>query len=107
MMRTMRGDKASEGAARMLGNSLRRKRNPCRTATPRSSRKAQHESAFQTDMFDLQPPRHIPTLPKTVRRELGRNGIKFDSVSVRGPMDQRHALEYVVGFSEVFHYAAF
>jgi len=22
-------------------------------------------------------------------------------------MDQRHALEYVVGFSEVFHYAAF
>ena len=40
MMRIMRGDSTSERLARMLGNSVRRKRGPCRTATPRSSRKA-------------------------------------------------------------------
>jgi len=38
--RSMRGDRTSEGAARMRGSSARKKRNPCRTATPRSSRKA-------------------------------------------------------------------
>src|SRR6516164_5508248 len=40
MMRTMRGDSTSGGAARMRGNSARKNRNPCRIATPRSSRKA-------------------------------------------------------------------
>ena len=38
--RTMRGDKRSPGVARMRGNSARRKRKPCRTATPRSNKKA-------------------------------------------------------------------
>src|SRR5215467_10956491 len=40
MMRTMRGDSTSGGAVRIRGNSARKNRNPCRTATPRSSRKA-------------------------------------------------------------------
>ena len=40
MVRAMRGDRASEGAARMFGSAARRKRSPWRTATPRSSRKA-------------------------------------------------------------------
>jgi len=40
MVRAMRGDRVSEGAARMFGSAARRKRCPCRTATPRSSRKA-------------------------------------------------------------------
>jgi hypothetical protein len=35
-----RGDRASQGVARMRGNSARRKRKPCRTSTPRSNRKA-------------------------------------------------------------------
>ena len=38
--RTMRGDRTSEGAARMRGSSARKNRCPCRTAMPRSSRKA-------------------------------------------------------------------
>jgi len=38
--RTMRGDKTSQGVARMRGNSARKKRKPCRTATPRSNKKA-------------------------------------------------------------------
>jgi len=33
--RTMRGDKTSEGVARMRGSSLRKNRNPCRTAIAR------------------------------------------------------------------------
>jgi hypothetical protein len=36
----MRGDRTSLRAARMPGSSARRKRNPCRTAMPRSNRKA-------------------------------------------------------------------
>ena len=40
MMRVIRGDNTSERLARMFGNSVRRKRGPCRTGTPRSSRKA-------------------------------------------------------------------
>ena len=38
--RTMRGDRTSGGVARMRGSSARKKRCPCRTAMPRSSRKA-------------------------------------------------------------------
>ena len=38
--RNMRGDRTSLRVARMPGSSVRRKRNPCRTAMPRSSRKA-------------------------------------------------------------------
>src|SRR5262245_30868948 len=34
MARNMRGDRASQGAARRRGNSARKKRKPCRTATP-------------------------------------------------------------------------
>ena len=40
MTRAMRGDRTSQRVARMPGNSARRKRSPCRTATPRSKRKA-------------------------------------------------------------------
>ena len=40
MTRTMRGDRTSCGVANMRGNSARKKRNPCRTAMPRSNRKA-------------------------------------------------------------------
>ena len=40
MTRTMRGDSTSGGVARTRGNSTRKNRRPCRTATPRSSRKA-------------------------------------------------------------------
>src|ERR1700704_6618459 len=40
MTRTMRGESTSGGVARMRGSSTRRKRCPCRTAMPRSSRKA-------------------------------------------------------------------
>ena len=35
-----RGDNTSGGVARMRGNSARKNRCPCRTATPRSKRKA-------------------------------------------------------------------
>ena len=40
MTRTMRGESTSGGVARMRGSSARKKRCPCRTAMPRSSRKA-------------------------------------------------------------------
>src|SRR6185369_11215774 len=40
MTRSIRGERASQGLARMRGSSARRKRKPCRTATPRSNRKA-------------------------------------------------------------------
>ena len=40
MMRTMRGDSTSGGVARIRGSSARKNRYPCRTATPRSRRKA-------------------------------------------------------------------
>jgi hypothetical protein len=40
MMRIMRGDSTSARWARMIGSSVRRKRSPWRTATPRSNRKA-------------------------------------------------------------------
>ena len=38
MTRTLRGDRTSGGAARTRGNSTRKKRYPCRTPVPRSSR---------------------------------------------------------------------
>ena len=47
--RNMRGDRASQGAARMCGNSLRKKRKPCRTATPRSNRKARISAGGESD----------------------------------------------------------
>src|SRR5262249_4421185 len=40
MTRNMRGERASQDAARMRGNSARKKRKPCRTAMPRSNKKA-------------------------------------------------------------------
>src|SRR5262249_7463216 len=39
-IRNMRGERTSLRVARMPGNSARRKHSPCRTATPRSNRKA-------------------------------------------------------------------
>jgi hypothetical protein len=43
----MRGDRASQGVARMRGNSARKKRKPCHAATPRSNRKARHTNLFR------------------------------------------------------------
>jgi hypothetical protein len=40
MIRNMRDDRTSEREPRMIGNSVRKKRSPWRTATPRSSREA-------------------------------------------------------------------
>jgi hypothetical protein len=40
LTRSMRSDMASHGVASMRGSSARSERKPCRTATPRSSRKA-------------------------------------------------------------------
>jgi hypothetical protein len=37
-MRNMRGERTSVRVARMPGSSARRKRSPCRTATPRSQK---------------------------------------------------------------------
>jgi uncharacterized protein YabE (DUF348 family) len=38
-----------------------------------------------TDMFDLQPPRHIPTLPKTVLAALKNNGRSTRSTDIIEP----------------------
>jgi hypothetical protein len=40
--RSMRGESVSDGVARMRGSSVRKNRCPCRTAMPRSNRKARN-----------------------------------------------------------------
>jgi hypothetical protein len=69
MSRTMRGDRTSGGVARMRGNSARKNRCPCRTATPRSSRKGIVDQKTMLDQIGIKGVRagnsHIKHLQST------------------------------------------
>src|SRR6516225_8384716 len=54
-MRNMRGESALVRVARMPGNSVRRKRSPCRTAMPRSNMKARIGGCLVTPGHELRP----------------------------------------------------
>ena len=61
--RTIRGDRTSGGTARMRGSSARKNRCPCRTAMPRSSRKAR--------IFKITGDRYAGEWPREQFRKLG------------------------------------
>src|SRR6266700_7634856 len=98
---TMRGDRTSGGVVSMRGNSARKKRCPCRTATPSSNRKADvalQVRARPSRGFAQSVCLHLRLEPRHVVAENDQvvldPGAVPDVIAQQGLGSETHALEH-------------